>query len=289
MALLQDVTSVIGAKGAAAAPTLAAAAIPLRWRWGSPGQGRRGGTIGRVTADLTKRPSDVAAMFDGVARRYDLANAILSLGQDRRWRRATVAALDPIPGDRILDLAAGTGTSTRAVADTGAEALAVDISAGMLAEAGRRGLPADAIVADAAALPFADRVFDAVTISFGLRNVADVPGVLREMLRVTRPGGGLVICEFSRPTWALWRACYTQYLGRALPRLARVAAAHPDAYAYLAESIRTWPSQLELSRLIARAGWERVGHRNLSGGIVALHRARRPGPRPRGPAGYRPG
>ncbi|MDR1426910.1 MAG: demethylmenaquinone methyltransferase [Bifidobacteriaceae bacterium] len=226
-----------------------------------------------MTADLSKRPGEVAAMFDRVARRYDVANHLLSLGQDRRWRRTAVAALDIVPGDRILDLAAGTGASTSALADSGAEAVAVDISGGMLAEGCRRGLAADAIVADGLRLPFADGAFDAATISFGLRNVADVSAVLREMRRVTRLGGRLVVCEFSQPVWGPWRAIYRGYLMRALPMIARVVSSHPEAYVYLAESIRAWPDQRALAGLIGRAGWRRVGFRNLSGGIVAIHRA----------------
>jgi demethylmenaquinone methyltransferase/2-methoxy-6-polyprenyl-1,4-benzoquinol methylase len=227
-----------------------------------------------VPADLSKHPRDVAAMFDRVARRYDLTNDVLSLGQDRRWRRAASAAIDVIPGDRVLDLAAGTGTSTVVLADAGAEVVAVDISSGMLREAGRRGVR-DVIVGDAGRLPFADGTFDAVTISFGLRNVPDVPTALSELRRVTRPGGRLVVCEFSRPTWRPWRAIYVNYLMRALPVLARLIASDPGAYTYLAESIRAWPDQRELAGVIARAGWRRVGYRNLSGGIVALHRAAR--------------
>ncbi|MDR1152937.1 MAG: demethylmenaquinone methyltransferase [Bifidobacteriaceae bacterium] len=230
-----------------------------------------------MTVDhLTKRSGEVAAMFDRVARRYDLTNTVLSLGQDRRWRHATVEALGIIPGDRVLDLAAGTGTSTVALADLGAEVVAVDISPGMLTEAKARGMVGDVIVGDGEHLPFADGVFDAVTISFGLRNVTDPLVVLRELARVTRPGGRLVVCEFSCPTWAPWRVVYSRYLMRTLPALARVVSSHPGAYVYLAETIRTWPSQRALARMLAEAGWIGVGFRNLSGGIVALHRAYRP-------------
>jgi demethylmenaquinone methyltransferase/2-methoxy-6-polyprenyl-1,4-benzoquinol methylase len=228
-----------------------------------------------VTADLSRNPRDVAAMFDRVARRYDLTNDILSLGQDRRWRRASFEAIDPIPGDRVLDLAAGTGTSTKVLRDAGALTVAVDISLGMLAEGRRRGAVEEAIVGDGARLPFADGTFDAVTTSFGLRNMPDVRGVLRELARVTRPGGRLVICEFSQPAWWAWRAAYTVYLTRVLPRVARLVASHPEAYLYLADTIRTWPDRRELARMIAKAGWGDVASRSLSGGIVALHRARR--------------
>ena len=227
-------------------------------------------------AALDKKPADVAAMFDGVAKRYDLTNDVLSLGQDRRWRKLVTRAVDARPGDRVLDLAAGTGTSTLPFAQAGALAVPCDFSLGML-QVGKQRLPALGFTAgDAMRLPFADGVFDAVTISFGLRNVADPSVALAEMLRVTRPGGRLVVCEFSHPTWAPFRTVYTEYLMRALPVLARKVATNPDAYVYLAESIRAWPAQRELAGVIGAAGWSKVGWRNLSGGIVTLHRATRP-------------
>lgn len=227
-------------------------------------------------AALDKKPADVAAMFDGVATRYDLTNDVLSLGQDRRWRKLVTRAVDARPGDRVLDLAAGTGTSTLPFAAAGALAVPCDFSLGML-RVGKKRLPQLSFTAgDAMRLPFADGVFDAVTISFGLRNVAEPATALAEMLRVTRPGGRLVICEFSHPTWAPFRTVYTEYLMRALPAIARRVAANPDAYVYLAESIRAWPDQRELAAVIGRAGWERVRWRNVSGGIVTLHGATRP-------------
>ena len=224
-------------------------------------------------ASLDKRPREIAAMFDAVARRYDLTNTVLSGGRDRAWRRATRDALAPRPGERVLDLAAGTAVSTVELAATGAMAVACDFSLGML-RAGRGRVVAK-VAGDALALPFADGAFDAVTISFGLRNVADVDTVLAELARVTRPGGRLVVCEFSRPTWAPFRTVYTGYLMRALPAVARRVSSNPDAYVYLSESIRAWPDQPALAARIAAAGWSRVGWRNLTGGIVALHRATR--------------
>jgi demethylmenaquinone methyltransferase / 2-methoxy-6-polyprenyl-1,4-benzoquinol methylase len=224
-------------------------------------------------ARLDKRPADVAAMFDDVARRYDLTNDILSLGQDRRWRRLVVDAVDPKPGERVLDLAAGTGTSSRPFADRGADVVPCDFSLGML-RVGKQALPHLGFTAgDGTRLPFGDHVFDAVTISFGLRNIVDPDAGLREMLRVTRPGGRLVVCEFSHPTWAPFRTAYVEYLMRALPPLARAVSSSPDAYVYLAESIRAWPDQQRLAARIATAGWQRAEWRNVSGGIVALHRA----------------
>lgn len=215
-------------------------------------------------------------MFDAVASRYDLTNDVLSLGQDRAWRRATVRAVGATAGQRVLDLAAGTGTSSIPFADAGVRVVPCDLSTGMLTQ-GRRQRPDLAFVAGSAtALPFPDDAFDAVTISFGLRNVVDVDGALREMLRVTRPGGRLVVCEFSQPAWAPFGALYRLYLGRILPFLARTTSRQGEAYAYLAESIAAWPDQRTLGRRLRRVGWEQVGYRNLTGGIVALHRATAP-------------
>ncbi|OBK14471.1 demethylmenaquinone methyltransferase [Mycobacterium asiaticum] len=222
-------------------------------------------------ADLDKDPRDVASMFDGVARRYDLTNTVLSLGQDRFWRRATRAALRIGSDEKVLDLAAGTAVSTVELAKSGAWCVAADFSVGMLAAGSAREVPK--VAGDATKLPFADEVFDAVTISFGLRNVADYPVALREMARVTKPGGRLVVCEFSTPTNTLFATAYKEYLMQALPRVARAVSSNPEAYVYLAESIRAWPDQAALAQEIARAGWSAVRWRNLTGGIVALHAA----------------
>jgi demethylmenaquinone methyltransferase/2-methoxy-6-polyprenyl-1,4-benzoquinol methylase len=227
-------------------------------------------------ASLDKRPHEVAAMFDEVAARYDRTNDVLSLWQDRRWRRAVVEALDLRPGERLLDLAAGTGTSTEPFADAGVLAVPCDFSIGMLRVGKRRRPDLQFVAGDAVKLPFADGAFDAVTISFGLRNVGDPAAALAELRRVTRHGGRLVICEFSHPTWAPWRRVYTGYLMRALPAVARRVSSSPDSYVYLAESIRAWPDQRGLGEQVTAAGWGQVAYRNLSGGIVALHRAVRP-------------
>lgn len=217
-------------------------------------------------------------MFDGVAKRYDLTNTVLSFGQDRRWRRRTRDALGLLPGQLVLDVAAGTGVSTAELARSGASAVASDFSLGMLragaGRPGRRQLPF--VAADALALPFADQAFDAVTISFGLRNIADVPAALAEFARVTKPGGRLVVCEFSTPVLAGFRQLYLNYLMRALPWIARRVASNPDAYVYLAESIRGWPDQQALAQTIIDSGWDDVHWRNLTGGVVALHWAERP-------------
>ncbi|SLL97145.1 Ubiquinone/menaquinone biosynthesis methyltransferase ubiE [Actinoplanes sp. SE50/110] len=225
-------------------------------------------------ADLDKQPHEVAEMFDGVAKRYDLTNTVLSFGQDRGWRRATRAALGLRPGERVLDVGAGTGISTDELGRSGAFAVGADLSVGML-QAGRAVRPVVPLLAgDALKLPFADATFDAVTISFALRNVVDTGAALREFGRVTRPGGRLVVCEFSTPTNPAFRTVYMQYLMRSLPVVARGVSSNPDAYVYLAESIRAWPDQAGLATRIAEAGpWDRVGWRNLTGGVVALHRA----------------
>jgi demethylmenaquinone methyltransferase/2-methoxy-6-polyprenyl-1,4-benzoquinol methylase len=227
-------------------------------------------------ASLEKKPAEVASMFDGIARRYDLVNDLISLGQDRRWRRATVDAVAAMPGERVLDLAAGTGTSSEPFADDGGSRVPCDFSLGML-RVGKRAKPHLSFTAgDGTRLPFADGTFDAVTISFGLRNVVDTSAALREMLRVVRPGGRAVICEFSHPVWAPFRTVYMEYLMRALPVVAGAVTRDKGSYEYLAESIRAWPSQPELAHLLLDAGWEQAAYRNLSGGIVALHRAVRP-------------
>jgi len=223
-------------------------------------------------AELDKQPADVRRMFDAVAQRYDLTNDVLSLGQDRRWRRDVINAVDARAGQLVLDLAAGTGTSSEPFAERGATVVPCDFSIGML-RVGKQARPHLPFTAgDGTRLPFADDTFDAVTISFGLRNIVDPLAGLRELLRVTRSGGRLVVCEFSHPTNRPFRTVYLEYLMKALPAIARGVSSSPDAYVYLAESIRAWPDQAGLAALLEEAGWSGVEWRNLSGGIVALHR-----------------
>jgi demethylmenaquinone methyltransferase/2-methoxy-6-polyprenyl-1,4-benzoquinol methylase len=233
-----------------------------------------------MRADLHKDPAKVSGMFDQVARRYDLTNDVLSMGNDRLWRVATTRAVAPKPGQRILDLAAGTGASSVSLARSGADVVAADFSPGMIAEGERRhrGIPNLSFrEADATALPFADGEFDTVTMSFGLRNVNEPKKALSELLRVTRPGGRLVICEFSHPPSPAFNGLYRFYNDRILPVIARAMSSNADAYDYLNESIRDWPDQRRLSAWIRAAGWTDVAYRNLSFGIVALHRAVKPG------------
>ncbi|MSO16815.1 MAG: demethylmenaquinone methyltransferase [Candidatus Planktophila sp.] len=224
-------------------------------------------------ANMDKNPDEVAAMFDGVAKRYDMVNDLLSLGQTKAWRRATTKIIAPKAGMKILDLAAGTGSSSEPLAAAGADVIPADFSEGMLA-AGRKARPHLAFTkADALDLPFKDGEFDLVTISFGLRNTQNTQLALAEMLRVTKPGGQLVVCEFSSPTFAPFRQIYTNYLMRALPWVASRSSSNPDAYIYLAESIRAWPNQVALAAQISQAGWSGVTWKNLTGGVVAVHKA----------------
>jgi demethylmenaquinone methyltransferase / 2-methoxy-6-polyprenyl-1,4-benzoquinol methylase len=250
-------------------------------------------------ADLDRRPGEVAAMFDAIAGRYDLLNDLLSAGQVRLWRRAVARITGARPGDRVLDLAAGTGTSSLTFTATGADCVACDFSLGMLRvgrarsarDQGARGegqsppaardhgaVPPGGVsyvAGDALRLPFRDSSFDAVTISFGLRNVASPGAALAEMRRVTRPGGRLVVCEFSTITIAPVDMLYRRYLIHVLPAIARRTARNAEAYEYLAESIADWPAQRELAGIIETAGWSAVRWRDLSLGVVAVHVARR--------------
>lgn len=222
-------------------------------------------------ANMDKNPQEVAAMFDGVAKRYDIANDILSLGRSKAWRRAATKIIAPTAGMKILDLAAGTGSSSAPLAAAGADVIAADFSEGMLA-AGRKARPnLNFVKADALKLPFEDGTFDVLTISFGLRNTADTAKALAEAHRVVKTGGRLVIVEFSTPIFAPFRAIYMNYLMKALPTIARATTSNPNAYIYLADSIRAWPNQKELAAMIVDAGWSQVGWKNLTGGVVAIH------------------
>lgn len=225
---------------------------------------------------MDKQPDEVSGMFDGVARHYDRTNAIMSVGNAALWRAATVRAVNPQPGERILDVAAGTGTSSAALAHRGATVVALDFSPGMIAEGRRRNPRIEFVEGDAERLPFGDDEFDAVTISFGLRNVAHPKAALAEMYRVLKPGGRLVVCEFSKPPRAVFRAGYAAYMRFVMPVVATVASSNRDAYGYLRESIEQWPDQGTLSQWIRGVGFTRVAYRNLTAGVVALHRGHKP-------------
>ena len=234
------------------------------------------GTLLPVAGREGKDAALVQAMFDRVAARYDLANTVLSLGQDAHWRRVTAAAALP-EGAHVLDVAAGPGNvAVELVRQGAAQVTALDLSFNMLWEGARQGhVGITWVNGDALALPFDDATFDAVTISFGLRNVLDPEAALAEFARVTRPGGRVVVCEFADPTWAPFREVYRRYLVGALPRIARVVSSSASAYQYLADSILAWPDRRTLAGWIDAAGYAEVRVRDLSGGIVAVHRGTR--------------
>lgn len=224
-------------------------------------------------ANLNKDPDEVAAMFDGVAKRYDLVNDLLSLGQTKAWRKATTAIIAPKPGMQILDLAAGPGSSSEPLYKAGATVFATDFSEGMLAQ-GRKVRPyLNFSKADALNLPFEANRFDVVTISYGLRNTVEYDKALVEALRVTKTGGRIVIAEFSHPTNRIFRAIYFNYLMSLLPAIAKTTSSNAEAYVYLAESIRAWPDQAALAESLERAGWSNVSWKNLTFGVVAVHSA----------------
>ena len=229
-------------------------------------------------ADLNKDPKEIASMFDSLASRYDVMDALMTGGLDRVWMTALRKAVAPHPGERILDLAAGTGASSAALAKGGAEVVACDLSEGMI-EVGRERHPEIEFVhGNAMDLDFEDGSFDAVTISWGLRNIPDPQLALREMARVVRPRGRLVVLEFSTPPSRVFRGMYNVYQSTVMPAIARLVSTNDGAYDYLVESIRAWPPQEELGRMIAANGWSEVEYRNLTGGIACMHRAVKPLP-----------
>jgi demethylmenaquinone methyltransferase / 2-methoxy-6-polyprenyl-1,4-benzoquinol methylase len=227
------------------------------------------------TADGVRR------MFDRVAPRYDLANTVFSLGQDRTWRRAAARAAGLAGGQRALDVACGTGALTRELAASapGAVVVGLDFSWEMVRRAAAPAAAAEAgpgpayLVGDALRLPLRDSAVDVLTIAFGLRNLPE-PGMgLLEFRRVLRPGGRLVVCEFSQPVVPVLRDVYRRYLTRLMPVAARRLTSDPEAYQYLARSIGAWPDQAGLAGWLQDAGFTQVAWRDLTGGIVALHRA----------------
>jgi demethylmenaquinone methyltransferase / 2-methoxy-6-polyprenyl-1,4-benzoquinol methylase len=222
-------------------------------------------------ANLNKDPDDVSRMFDGVANRYDFLNDLLSLGRTKAWRRVVTSIIGPKPGIKILDIAAGTGASTRPLVDAGADVIAVDFSAGMINVGKKRNKDIKFVQGDALNLPFEDNSFDVTTISFGLRNTSSINLALKDALRVTKVGGRIIIAEFSHPSNFLFRKIYLNYLMKALPIISRKISKNPEAYVYLAESIRAWPNQEGLASKMRDAGWKSVAWQDLTFGIVAVH------------------
>ena len=209
-------------------------------------------------------------MFDEVAHAYDKTNDLLSFGQSHYWRFRLKRAVRPQAGQKILDIAAGTGTSSMALMVPGVKIVAADFSKGMLEEGKKRYPELEFVFADAMKLPFSDNEFDVVTMSFGLRNVSDRKVALKEFLRVLKPSGRLVICEFSHVPGPLG-VLYRFYLKNILPKISKLMSKNPAAYDYLSESIMAWPKQEELKKDIEDAGFSKSSWKSLTFGVVALH------------------
>ena len=224
-----------------------------------------------VRANLNKDPDDVSKMFDDVAHRYDFLNDLLSLGRTKAWRRVVTSIIAPKPGMKILDIAAGTGSSSRPLVDKGAEVTALDFSQGMIEQGRKQNKNINFVQGDALKLPFEDNSFDVTTISFGLRNTSNTDKALKEALRVTKDGGRIVVAEFSHPVNPIFKKIYLNYLMKALPVIVKKISKNPDAYVYLAESIRAWPDQAELASIMRDSGFKSVAWQDLTFGIVAVH------------------
>jgi demethylmenaquinone methyltransferase / 2-methoxy-6-polyprenyl-1,4-benzoquinol methylase len=224
-----------------------------------------------VRANLNKDPDDVSKMFDDVAHRYDFLNDLLSLGRTKAWRRVVTSIIAPKPGMKILDIAAGTGSSSRPLVDKGAEVTALDFSHGMIEQGRKQNKNINFVQGDALKLPFENNSFDVTTISFGLRNTSNTEKALKEALRVTKDGGRIVVAEFSHPVNPVFKKIYLNYLMKALPVIVKKISKNPDAYIYLAESIRAWPDQAELASIMRDSGFKSVAWQDLTFGIVAVH------------------
>jgi demethylmenaquinone methyltransferase/2-methoxy-6-polyprenyl-1,4-benzoquinol methylase len=221
-------------------------------------------------------------MFGRIAARYDLLNHLLSLGVDRRWRRSMLECAGDLRGTLAVDACCGTGDVTLALARAGAQALGVDFTPQMLARAREKGRRASAMQAafaqgDALSLPVRTGTADVCTIAFGIRNVADREQALREMMRVLRPGGRVLLLEFTMPPGRILRALYRAYFVRLLPFIGRCVSRDPDAYSYLPRTVLAWPTPSELEREMRALGLVECTHRLLSRGIACVHSARTPG------------
>ena len=237
--------------------------------------------FGYKTVEAEKKADMVAGVFHSVAAKYDIMNDVMSFGIHRMWKRFTIESAGARPGMKVLDLAGGTGDLTakfsRIVGDTGQVTLA-DINDSML-KVGREKLRDKGIVgnvnyvqANAEALPFPDNHFDIITIAFGLRNVTNKDAAIASMLRVLKPGGKLLVLEFSKPQHEIMRKVYDIYSFKVLPKMGSLITKDADSYEYLAESIRMHPDQETLKQMMEDAGFEQVNYTNMTDGIVALHK-----------------
>lgn len=237
--------------------------------------------FGYKTVEADKKAELVAGVFHSVAAKYDIMNDVMSFGIHRFWKRYTIEVSGARPGMKVLDLAGGTGDLTAKfsylVGDKG-EVVLADINDSML-KVGRTKLRDKGIVnnvsyvqANAEALPFPDNHFDIITIAFGLRNVTDKDAALRSMNRVLKPGGKLLVLEFSKPQHEIMRKVYDLYSFKVLPKMGELITKDADSYEYLAESIRMHPDQDTLKQMMVDAGFEQVDYTNMTDGIVALHR-----------------
>ena len=237
--------------------------------------------FGYEEVPVEEKAGRVEQVFDSVARRYDIMNDLMSMGVHRFWKRVALERSGVRRGHAVLDIAGGTGDLTAKFVERvgpGGRVVLADINASML-QVGRdrlmdRGIGAqvEIVQADAQALPFPDNTFDCITIAFGLRNVTDKDAALASMTRVLKPGGRLLILEFSKPVNTVFEKVYDQYSFHILPRIGKWVANDADSYRYLAESIRMHPDQPTLKAMMENAGLERVEYTNMTGGVVALHR-----------------